>query len=932
MISGGGRLRPSNRNFRHYRYYEQFRLVLTQKKRPINDARATRVVRGCVEPRIIIMKKTFLVLLIGLLLAAPLTRSKGQETGASDLQAANDAWQEGKYAEALRTYLRLLQSPAGDQFVAPIARQTGELFQTEELTNDGRAPRFSPDGSLVAYEIGPAAKPVTRIVPVTGEHAVLADLPGSGAVFAPSGKKVAYLKLTPNDELAKAQATADNPSTPLQARFVALQTVNWLQWKLSVIVVRDLRTQQETELPTGDLLKSTLAFAKDDETVFFVGAKPGEANRNDIYALKPGGQPVVVTNGEGFKTAPVVDPSGKSLLVGVPLSNPFPPPRNLDGSANTGAGQATGQRPVGAAPGGGASVLGLSKYGVVNLADGKITPFDGFPPVFSADGSALTYLTRSPQENAIMVLPVGGEPATVLKTTDRLDTPSFSPDGQQLVYARMTRTDWELFLIGRDGKNETRLTREIQHDILPRFLGKDRLLGMIGEPRHRRAYLYDLATQMRTQIFHNNSVRTISPEYVWSPSPDGNKLLIQADRDGDTVSAERGVYLVNLDRQVSKAVLLARLEKQLASETALYNEGQRIFAPLAADVRRVLEQASVSRVYGHEKALFDFDSKHISRPGNKLAIEYLTAAYKSFGYDAEQQCFDNRTALGGKTCNVIARLKGTEHPELVYVVSSHFDSVPVGPGADDDTSGTAALLEAARMLAKTPQPATIIFASFTGEEAGLLGSREFVRRAQEDKLKIVGVLNNDMIGWANDQRLDNTIRYSNDGIRDIQHAAALHFTRLITYDARWHRGTDATAFYEVYGDIVGGIGSYPVLGNPNYHQPTDLLETVNHQLIVETSKTTAATLMMLASSPSRLRDLKVEKFDGATAELSWTAAPEKSVRGYLVSYPGLKQPLKVSTPRVTLRNVKPGTVVSVKAFNARGLEGWDWSRITLSAK
>ncbi len=281
---------------------------------------------------------------------------------------------------------------------------------------------------------------------------------------------------------------------------------------------------------------------------------------------------------------------------------------------------------------------------------------------------------------------------------------------------------------------------------------------------------------------------------------------------------------------------------------------------------------------------------------------------------------------------MIAMLKGTENPELVYVVGSHFDSVPVGPGADDDTSGTTALLEAARMLAKHPQAATIIFASYTGEEAGLLGSREFVRVAQANKMNIVGVLNNDMIGWANDKRMDNTIRYSNDGIRDIQHAAAWLFTRLITYDARWHRGTDATAFFEAYGDIVGGIGSYPVLGNPNYHQATDLLETINHQQVVETGKATAATLMMLASSTSRLKDMNVESYDGATAELSWTASPEKGVRGYLVSYAGTKQPIKVSTPRVTLKNVQPGTVVSVKALNARGLEGWDWSRITIKTK
>jgi hypothetical protein len=265
-------------------------------------------------------------------------------------------------------------------------------------------------------------------------------------------------------------------------------------------------------------------------------------------------------------------------------------------------------------------------------------------------------------------------------------------------------------------------------------------------------------------------------------------------------------------------------------------------------------------------------------------------------------------------------------------VSSHYDSVSVGPGADDDSSGTAALLEAARMLAKHPQPATIIFASFTGEESGLLGSREFVRRAVADKVRVVGALNNDMIGWANDNRLDNTIRYSNRGIRDIQHAAAMQFTQLITYDALYYKGTDAAAYYEAYGDIVGGIGSYPVLGNPHYHQPHDVLETINHQLVTEVAKTTAATLMLLASSPSRINDLKVESYQNGTAAISWKPSPEIGVTGYIVAYgpgdnPELQQ-MTVKNPAATVK-VPAGSIVSVKAVNAKGLEGWDWARVRI---
>ena len=87
-----------------------------------------------------------------------------------------------------------------------------------------------------------------------------------------------------------------------------------------------------------------------------------------------------------------------------------------------------------------------------------------------------------------------------------------------------------------------------------------------------------------------------------------------------------------------------------------------------------------------------------------------------------------------------------------------------------------------------------------------------MRLAAAAKWRIVGALNNDMIGWAGESaRMDNTIRYSNAGIRDIQHGAAILFSNLILYDAKYYKSTDAPAFYDGWGDIVGGIGSYPVL-------------------------------------------------------------------------------------------------------------------------
>jgi hypothetical protein len=593
---------------------------------------------------------------------------------------------------------------------------------------------------------------------------------------------------------------------------------------------------------------------------------------------------VALTKEPGYKVGVVVDPKGAFLLYGTVTANPFAKPdAAAAGAAPAGGGRGGGAGGQGrGGVGRGAGGFGQSgSFVILDLKTGTATVVTGTAPVFSADGSTLAYVSRSGDETSVMAGTPGDPAAAVKKTRDRIGAVAVSPDGSRLAFQAMPKDDWEIFVVDRDGSNEIRVTRG-SSDVSPRFVTNALLIAATGESRHLRSSLYDLQTLRQTRLFHNNTVRTIAPEYAWVPSADGLQVLVTAERDGDTVSPERGIYLVSLDRTVAASEVLARLDASLAAERALLAKGERMFRPILAGVKRAIAEVSTSRIYGYEKALFDFDSKHITRPGNKLAGEYLFDMYRSFGYEPEYQWFEPRGALGGKSANVIATLKGSENPEIVYVVSSHYDSNASGPGADDDSSATAALLEAARVLAKRPLPATVVFASFTGEESGLLGSREFVRRAQESGMRIVAALNNDMIGWANDHRLDNTIRYSNAGIRDVQHAASL-LTNLITYDSRYFKATDAASYYEAYGDIVGGIGSYPVLGNPHYHQPTDLLETVNHDLVAETSKVTVASIMLLASSPSRVKDLKVAGAGSGAVQATWTESLEERVTGYIVA-------------------------------------------------
>jgi Peptidase family M28 len=894
------------------------------------------------------MSHSLRVAALSALCAAALLAVAPAPNAATDtpLALADLAWDRGDYPAALHGYLQILDSPQGDAALEAIALRTGELFTTIEITTDGASPQFSRDGTLFVYEAGTNTRRVIRLFATSEPTRAIAELTGWSPSFAPDGTTLAYLKMPESADITAAQAALDAATT--EDRGARLTALTQLLNAGATITLRNLASGAESSLEAGAIAKTAVVAATDGLIV--VNGSPANSPASQIYLVSRARPVSPVTSDHTVKTIATINRTGTALIFTARAPSAGRGGRGA-GSPTTGAeGAATGAdaAPAGdtggrggaaAGTGGGGSGRGgaaaPTSFTVLSLPDGQLTNVNGTAPGFSADGDTIVYVQRTATENSIVAAATkdAANGSTVRKGAERVDAPAAAADGSRVAYQLMTRDDWEIVTANRDGANETRITRDNQHDVLPKFLSGDRIISVVGEARHRRSFITDLATGQRTRLFHNNTVRTIAPEYLWEMHPDGTKLLIVAERDGDTVSTERGVYLVDLAQRVTRAEVRARVAASLAAEEALRAKGRRLYASIADSVQTVVSQASVSRIYGYEKALFDFDSKHISRPGNKLAAAYLFATYKSFGYAPEFQWFERQNALGGQTANVIATLRGTVNPELIYVVSSHYDSVAIGPGADDDSSGTAALLETARLLANHPQPATIMFASFTGEEAGLLGSREFVRRAIANKVGIVGALNNDMVGWANDNRLDNTIRYSNPGIRDIQHAAAMQFSNLITYDALYYKSTDAAAYYEAFGDIVGGIGSYPVLSSPHYHQSHDVLENMNHQLITEVAKTTAATLMLLAASPSRLTDLKVTSFSGGIATLSWKPSPERGVSTYLVAYgppdkPEEKQ-LRVNAATARLSNITPGTVVAVKAVNSKGLEGWDWARLTV---
>ena len=821
------------------------------------------------------MIRSALALVAMVAVATPAAAQGGRAIGDAAYDSAFFAWEAGNYPQALTRLQRLITGPNAERYRTPAALLTGELYATTELTRDGRNARISPNGRYVAYDVGLGAAAKTHVVEVqNGGFRDLGMLPGSGAVLGEAS--VAYIQTPAGGSRANAE-----------------------------LVIRDLKTNAEQKYPG---LQPQTLYYRADGSLLFLAADSGAAQ---VFILR-NGQANRLTDVAGAKREPVLLPSGELYYT-------------RDNTT-------------------------IIRAHVVDISDsnGNVyrplnpeTKITGTGFTVSADGSRVAYVVRDGSRSKLIVAGEDGRPLLELDRPYQMQSPRVSPDGSRVVFQAMPREDWDIYVaeIGTtatSGATERRLTTDIQHDLTPQFLDNDHVLGLIGEARHRRSYIYDLRTGERTRVFHNNTIRTVAPEYEWVPSADGKSIAIVAERDGDTVSPERGVYVVDLTKQVSAPDVAARVRAMQVSENDLRARGRTMFAPIATTVTAVTQDVSKDRIYSYAADLYSFGSKYITQPGNAKAIEYIAGKLRSWGYDPEIQYFE-ATPRGSstpvRTANVIARLRGTMDADATYVASSHFDSVVAGNGADDDSSGTTALLEAARVMAKRPQARTIEFAFFTGEEAGLLGSREFVRQAVAGGKKIVGALNNDMIGFANDQRLDNTIRYSNDGIRDLQHGAALGFSNLITYDAKYYKSTDAHAYYEAYGDIVGGIGSYPILGNPHYHQSHDVLETINQQLVAEVSKTTVATLMLLAASPSRLSGIDAKR-GVAGVSVTWKPVAESDIKSFEVEWGTAGQPARgtavINTGSATSYanpGIRAGDEVRVRAINTKGMKAWDWAKV-----
>ena len=212
----------------------------------------------------------------------------------------------------------------------------------------------------------------------------------------------------------------------------------------------------------------------------------------------------------------------------------------------------------------------------------------------------------------------------------------------------------------------------------------------------------------------------------------------------------------------------------------------RTIAAIARDIDARNIEASIRKLvsFGTRNTLSEQDDpkRGIGAARDWLYAEFLKAAEASGGrMTVEKQSYEQAKAARVPqptiVTNVVATLKGTqpESSDRIYVVSGHYDSMcnsPTdakcdAPGANDDASGTAAVLEMARAMAKYQFEATIVFMAVAGEEQSLLGSTHFAEQAKQKNWNIDAMFTNDIIGntlGGNGIRDRGTVRVFSEGV------------------------------------------------------------------------------------------------------------------------------------------------------------------------
>ena len=336
----------------------------------------------------------------------------------------------------------------------------------------------------------------------------------------------------------------------------------------------------------------------------------------------------------------------------------------------------------------------------------------------------------------------------------------------------------------------------------------------------------------------------------------------------------------------------------------------------------------------------------------------------------EQAVTGERIPQPAKIVDVLAIQRGTDDPQRVIVISGHIDSrvrdvmdaKTDAPGADDDGSGTATVIEAARILSKHKFRATLVYAVLSAEEQGLYGGKLLAQYARDHQWSVEAALNNDIVGnttGTNGVKDATHVRVFSEGTRSTETAeqatrrrynggevdspsrnlarfiSGLADRYLTNFSARMVYRTDR---YSRGGDQVPMLAAgYPAVrfteAIENYnreHQDVrsengvrygDVLDAIDFPYLAQVARLNAVTMAALASAPAPPAEVKIEGAVSMDTAVSWTASA--GAAGYHVWWRDTTAPFWTES-----RFVRDTTSITLKDVN---IDDWFFGVSAVSA-
>ncbi len=419
-------------------------------------------------------------------------------------------------------------------------------------------------------------------------------------------------------------------------------------------------------------------------------------------------------------------------------------------------------------------------------------------------------------------------------------------------------------------------------------------------------------------------------------------------------------------------------------------------------VREVTEGVSEARIEGIIKKLVSFETRHLFTSqddpvhGIGAARKWILSEMQSYSPRLQVRFEHFRVKKQDKSrlfrdvdlYNVVAVLPGKTMPETRVLITGHYDSLHIvrrpgastapdpnnpgtvpndadwekvdvpAPGANDDGSGTAAVMELARVMSQHEYEKTLVFIAFAGEEEGLIGSTLAAAKAREEKLAIEAQLNNDIIGGdtAGNGRANNTaVNVFGSDATDSPSQELARYARMvgerylpgmkvnsIFLQDRFGRGGDHTPFaLEGYAAVRF---STPNENYEHQHSATDTIEFMSIPYlarVIRINGAVAASLALAPAVPVVMTEIKTGPNKGRLtpmlsrgktrydAQLKWTyPGPDANVKGFAIvmrptTAPFWEQEIYVGkVNEYLLENVSIDEVrFGVKAIGVNGLEG-----------